>query len=468
MRGNYGSSLPKMQRFIIQDPLDQSLPDELDALLNVMESAVGIAFRDFLSDSPLAWKKLQLIELAEAFNTEVKRPSRFGHNLQDIYILKYEEIRNLIYDFFYLLEGFRAFGLRYQPTKEHTRKLEREYKALSKRTSVLSSKLLNYEKAELGRIVRTKENCTMVLEMDRINSPFHEAFNHRRQPKQQFPALGSGALNTQGGQGLAPVQTLERVLQNYPTLLATYLDVEELLREIAGFESIVAEDQYFVEQVATSYYPSILSSLKTVPVRNAAQKEALTSEIMKQLKSVQLGLYQIIDKAVEQNMSKVKAQTEFLQNKVLGNPYLTLEKKVLSSTVEEKLAAAKEAQGIRETEQPSAFSLEPTPKPEPTPKLNKLTMNNNTFYAPKEEATDEYDFEDAYEDEEEDWDDAEYPASSALMPSKYYDSHKRLIEEYETRIMMMTNLLTELEYKKEWAGITQDEQKAIRSRAGHI
>lgn len=125
-----------------------------------------------------------------------------------------------------------------------------------------------------------------------------------------------------------------------PDLLVAYRETEEIFNEAEALAT-APEDEYFLEQVKADYYPHIFESLGKFKGENTDfdVKELVVVESIKQLRIIQLGLQKIIDNTVAQKLTTIKAQTDFLRNKVLGERSFSLTddeaEVVIDSSVEE-------------------------------------------------------------------------------------------------------------------------------------
>lgn len=125
-----------------------------------------------------------------------------------------------------------------------------------------------------------------------------------------------------------------------PDLLVAYRETEEIFNEAEALAT-APEDEYFLEQVNADYYPHIFESLGKFKGENTDfdVKELVVVESIKQLRIIQLGLQKIIDNTVAQKLTTIKAQTDFLRNKVLGERSFSLTddeaEVVIDSSVEE-------------------------------------------------------------------------------------------------------------------------------------
>jgi hypothetical protein len=149
----------------------------------------------------------------------------------------------------------------------------------------------------------------------------------------------------------ADAQQERIVLQDWlgsisPDLLVAYRDTEDIFAE-ANALTASPEDEYFLEQVNADYYPRIFEALGKFEGENSdfAAKELVVVETLKQFGIIQLGLQKIIDNAVEQNLSSIKSQTDFLRNKVLGERSFSLTPKEAETEIENSV---EESQRIRE------------------------------------------------------------------------------------------------------------------------
>lgn len=149
----------------------------------------------------------------------------------------------------------------------------------------------------------------------------------------------------------AEVQHEKIVLQDWlcnisADLLVAYRETEEIFTEAEALASS-PEDEYFLEQVNADYYPHIFESLGKFDSENADfdVKELVVVESIKQFKIIQLGLQKIIDNTVSQSLTTIKAQTDFLRNKVLGERSFSLTDDEAEIVIDSSL---EESQRIRE------------------------------------------------------------------------------------------------------------------------
>lgn len=338
-----------MERFYLYEAPDSSTPNDMNRLVDVLEQAICIAFSDYsghyaTDNSIMGKNKRKLLKQVALFESELKNRH---YTTSDLIVMRLETIHTLIYDLFILLGAYKRYSA-HQNSAAEERQLLKDSKTFYQNMSSSFSKLNRYEQLDLAHIARQKDaalltkNAAIFINKDHINPSFHEAFK----PSFQYQRRVSGSAN---GQGLMPNYEIEQALRRFPSNLeAAYTETEAVRTEVAGIANISPEDEYFVEQISESYYPAILTALQTIPVRSAAQEDTLITEIVKQFESIQLGLHRITDKAVEQRITQVRLQTEFLQNKVLGTHTLSLSKDTLTKTVEEHLVEAKTNRVVRE------------------------------------------------------------------------------------------------------------------------
>lgn len=347
-RAYYPRNTPRDESFIIKPRGGfQRYPktSELPRLINVLENAIHIAFENHPASSPLQKEKAKLLKDVASFATTESKWARLGYNMEDVIGSRQEPITELIYILFNLLESFHS---RIQPGINGNARLAQDIKWLRTERKIFSKGLATSLRPGLARDedfnillsnARTPEQ-TITLNMRHINEVFHKAFDISYATK---PSNSSSADTN-----VSITQELKWELRSLSEdAQKAFLETDALLNEVKGLGKISTEDEYFIEQVTASYYPAILSAVKTVRAREASQKAALGEEILKQLNSIQLGLHHIEDRVVQQGISAVKAQTEFLESKVLGNHTLTLNEQNTGKTVAESLAEAKAAKELR-------------------------------------------------------------------------------------------------------------------------
>lgn len=108
-----------------------------------------------------------------------------------------------------------------------------------------------------------------------------------------------------------------------PDVLDSYRQTQQTLSEAASIMDN-AEDEYFIEQVKTDYYPQIFTTVKNCDDNDFHNKQVIVEEAVKQLKIIQLGLQKVIDGTANRQAKNFLSQTNFLRSKVLGNQSLSL------------------------------------------------------------------------------------------------------------------------------------------------
>lgn len=348
-RAYYPQNTPREESFMLRPYVgfERSLEkSELPRLINVLENAIHIAFETHSASSPLQKEKVKLLNDAASFAAAESKWMRLGYNIGDAIFARKGPITEHIYALFNLLESFHRRiksdingNVR---AAQDIKWLRAERKTFSKRLALLL-RPGNHRDEDYNILLskaRKHYEEPLKLNLRHINPVFHKAFDS------SYTANPSTSPEVDTGRSVT--QELKWRLQSLSeNTHKAFLETDALLVEVKALGKVSPEDEYFIEQVTDSYYPAILSAVKTVRARETSQKDALGDEILKQLNSVQLGLHQIEDRVVQQGISAFKAQTNFLESKVLGNHTLTLNQQSAGKTVAESLAEAKAAKELR-------------------------------------------------------------------------------------------------------------------------
>lgn len=121
----------------------------------------------------------------------------------------------------------------------------------------------------------------------------------------------------------SPTQTLPSVdvdaLAFLPEVCTAFRKTNNMFH-LAAARDITMEENHFLEQVVTDYYPHIYASLRKVSPHAAddSQRKIVVSESLKQLRLIRIELSRIISRSTLAVVSDSRAQTEFLANKLNG------------------------------------------------------------------------------------------------------------------------------------------------------
>lgn len=158
----------------------------------------------------------------------------------------------------------------------------------------------------------------------------------------------------------SPTQTLPSVdvdlFAFLPEVFTAFRKTNSMFHRAAA-RDITAEENHFLKQVVTDYYPHIYASLKEISphTTDETQRKIVVSEILKQLRLIRIELNRIISRSVSKVVIDSRAQTEFLANKLNGG-----------------LSISRETINEEDTDTPSAPTRDSLPqetKGEDSPKL---------------------------------------------------------------------------------------------------
>ena len=211
--------------------------------------------------------------------------------------------------------------------------LDQDLKSITKKLlNVLSLRLSPREETSL-EYVDFQTHRYLTVDCSNFSPSINESFAYREVETEKKPVYDDKKQR-------------EWLASLSPDLLSAYTETEDFIREVTPI-AVDAEDQYFIEQIYDDYYLHIFESLKSLSDSKTefAHKETVVVECIKQFRIIQLGLQKIIDRAVEQRLSKIKSQTDFLRNKVMGSNAFSLNPEELESAVDSSL---EESQRVRE------------------------------------------------------------------------------------------------------------------------
>jgi hypothetical protein len=290
-----------------------------------MKEAVTIAFAMVHRDCSKLRDELGYLDEAITFLAKERT--------QNI-LVRQKSIQMSLYRFFELMEEIRSYALEPQSNsweRKLSKSLQKVIFNLNEQTNL---RLNRNETAILQELNLNGKELFLYLNKKNISPAFHGIFTGRF--SHAVPA----------SKELTGHQLREAVLAKFSKeLTSAYHETESILKEAVPLAAL-PEDEHFIEQITADYYPHIFQALQSATnTANFMRQEIVASESIKQFKIIQLGLNKIIDDTIARNLSAMKSQTNFLQNKVLGSQALSLNQNELEAVIE---TGVEETQKMRE------------------------------------------------------------------------------------------------------------------------
>lgn len=268
--------------------------------------------------------------------------SLINKEVPDIMLVRHKKLQPALYEFFELMAYIKFYSAQSKFSSDERKLVKSLRKLIVNFNNVTNLRLTTSEEYALERIKKSDLSLyVLYINLKRIPSEFVPYF-HRSYP--EFPTNEvDTALPVVVTPPLVQSNPEEALLESINTeLLQAYRQANEVIREAKAVTAL-PEDRHFIEQVTADYYPHIFQLLRGVMTNTAtlAHKEAAVKEGLKQFNIIQLGLTEIIENTIVRSLNESKAQTGFLESKVLGSQALSLSPDETSTIVEANVEEAK-------------------------------------------------------------------------------------------------------------------------------
>ena len=285
------------------------------SMVNDLQQAVRAAVRD---SGPLTTTlQAQQDRLLEAID-KIDQKDQAEFVDQSILILRYRQIENAVNELLDCLAemssaaGRRGFWQEAGMVRSLKKAAARFDRALHKPVGISELTRSGELITDLKTMIEEKGGIEILIDTTRLHSKVAQHF---------------GTLERKARVDEAEKKTLDLLASLSPDLLNAYTKTRDLARKVLKMDGISPEDQLFIEQVGTHYFPEMFKALEKASARSADSPhwKKVVRECITQFELIQTGIQKAVEGTLRQEVSAMQTQTQLLRNKVLGNEGSSLE-----------------------------------------------------------------------------------------------------------------------------------------------